>query len=100
MKGLRYSVLTILAVLLSFSCVAFAAHHFNWRKVNYVGHGIRQFRCYNANACAEACLADRGCMVASWHGPNATGGFANTCILRSSAGKMQTGKQDIWSWVK
>jgi len=100
-KGLKYPVLLVLVVLFSFSCVAFAEHVFNWHKVNYIGHEIRVFRCYDQQACGEACYNDEGCRVASWHGPKAGGDWANKCVLRdSTAGGRQTGKRDIWSWVK
>jgi TolB-like protein len=50
--------------------------------------------------CARRCDKNPNCKVASFHGPRATDGWANICVLRSTVGARNIRQVDIRSWVK
>lgn len=74
---------------------------YEFETANYWGKSYKTIdNATDPQECARACDEDSQCRVASFHGPKATGGWANRCVLRQAVGERHTEQVDTSSWVK
>src|SRR6266849_4654965 len=106
MNALKNSPLTvcgfvILILLLTVANPGLEAASYSFEVANYWGNAYETINdATDPQECARRCEADSRCRVASFHGPRATGGWANRCVLRDVFGERHTEQVDISSWVK
>jgi hypothetical protein len=68
---------------------------------NYWKHEITVLRDqHDLQACAQACVANPDCKVATFVDSSAAGDYRNTCVLRSQVGERHPEEQGMCSWVK
>jgi len=68
---------------------------------NYWKHEITVLRDqHDLQACAQACVANPECKVATFVDGSTSGDYRHTCVLRSQVGERHPEEPGMCSWVK
>jgi PAN domain len=72
----------------------------NFQPGNYTDPYIRSVPVSSPDECAQLCISESNCVVASYADSTAVSPYSNTCTLRISALHPLQGQQGLYSWVR